>query len=234
MPEPTSYFGKDLEAMSFAKNYHRWILSEIRPYLGQRVAEVGAGSGNFSSLLLEAGIQDLQAYEPSQNMFAALQNNLRKEERATCINDYFGQQGESNLFDSLCYINVLEHIEDDATELQRAHQALKSQGHLLVFVPALQWLYSNFDKDVGHFRRYHKSALLNLVRTAGFQVVKARYFDLVGIVPWYLNFVLLKNGMGGGSVSLYDNIVVPVMRRFEQKMTPPLGKNILLIAKKDS
>jgi hypothetical protein len=50
------YFGKDLEAMSFANNYHRWILSEFLPYLGSSVAEVGAGTGSFSSLILEANI----------------------------------------------------------------------------------------------------------------------------------------------------------------------------------
>ena len=49
----TEYLGKDLEAMSFAKNYHKWIIEEFKPYFGKNSAEVGAGSGNFSELILE-------------------------------------------------------------------------------------------------------------------------------------------------------------------------------------
>ena len=70
--EQIQYEGKDLESMSFAQNYHRWIVSIFRKYLGKRVAEVGAGSGNFSSLLASENIQELVAIEPSQEMFPLL------------------------------------------------------------------------------------------------------------------------------------------------------------------
>ena len=62
------YFGKDLEVMSFARNYHKWILAEFLPYIGKSVAEVGAGVGSFSTLILETNISSLKAFEPSQNM----------------------------------------------------------------------------------------------------------------------------------------------------------------------
>jgi 16S rRNA A1518/A1519 N6-dimethyltransferase RsmA/KsgA/DIM1 with predicted DNA glycosylase/AP lyase activity len=69
------YFGRDLEAMSFAENYHNWIIDEYKPYLGANVAEVGAGTGNFTELLLasETQIQKLVAYEPSSNMYPILE-----------------------------------------------------------------------------------------------------------------------------------------------------------------
>jgi SAM-dependent methyltransferase len=231
-PQMPQYFGKDLEAMSVAKNYHEWILSEFLPFLGCSVAEVGAGTGTVSHLLLKTNINNLKAFEPSQNMYPLLQEALRHDSRAQAVNDFFGEASTGECFDSVMYVNVLEHIENDAAELSRAYAALNPGGHLLIFVPALPWLYSNLDKQAGHFRRYTKSGLVNLTLEAGFSVVSARFFDVAGILPWYINFVLLKNSIGGGSVSLYDKIVVPVMRIIEGLVTPPIGKNVLLVAKK--
>jgi SAM-dependent methyltransferase len=226
------YFGKELEAMSFAKNYHTWILAEFLPYLGSSIAEVGAGVGSFSTLLLETKISSLMAFEPSQNMYPLLRIALSTDKRAKAINDFFGRERAGKCFDSILYINVLEHIEDDASEVANAREALDSGGHLLVFVPALPWLYSELDRQIGHFRRYTKKTLVELMCRSGLSVVKARYFDVAGIIPWYLNFVLLKNAMSGGSVSAYDRLVVPPMRVIEGLLPPPVGKNLLLVARR--
>ena len=134
--------------------------------------------------------------------------------------------------DSVLYINVLEHIEDDRAELLNAYRALPAGGCLLLFVPALPQLYSEVDRSMGHFRRYYKKELIQRVKEAGFEVENARYFDLAGIIPWYVNFVLLKNTFSAGSVALYDKVVVPSMRLFEKLITLPIGKNILLVARK--
>ena len=226
------YFGKDLEAMSFAKNYYKWILAEFFPYLGSSVAEVGAGVGNFSTLVLETNINSLVAFEPSRNMYPLLQKVLSKDKRAEIINDYFCPRKYRKFFDSILYVNVLEHIEDDAAELANARDALNPMGHLLIFVPAIPGLYSDIDRQIGHFRRYMKKDLVELTRRSGFSVVKAQYFDVAGIIPWYINFVLLKNPISGSSVSLYDRIVIPVMRVMEGLVPPPIGKNVLLVARK--
>lgn len=227
-----NYPGKELEALSVAVNYHRWILAEFEPYLGKTVAEVGAGIGSVSKLILEKGIKRLLAFEPSSNMYPFLAENLKQERRAEAINDFFGPRYAQEGLDSVIYINVLEHIEDDRAEMRSASEALKHGGHLLVFVPALAWLYSEFDKQIGHYRRYEKTGLVRLVSDAGLTVVRAKYFDLAGIIPWYVNFVLLRNSIGSRSVSLYDTLVVPTMKRIESVVPPPAGKNVLLIAQK--
>ena len=229
--ELPQYFGKDLEAMSFATNYHNWILAEIAPYLGECVAEVGAGVGSFSTLLLTKKIHKLVAFEPSQNMFPLLKNAIGADKRVTTINKFFGRDSLTEKFDSILYINVLEHVEDDVSELSRAREALTPNGHLIIFVPALPWLYGNLDRSVGHFRRYLKKDLVNITARVGLSIVDARYFDIAGVIPWYVNFVLLKNEISGGSVTLYDRLVVPVMRKIERVLPVPIGKNVLLIAK---
>lgn len=227
-----NYPGRELEAMSFAVNYHHWIVGELAPFLGRRVAEVGAGIGSVSSLLLQQPIERLEAYEPSANMFPQLAARLAGEPRAHAVNAFFGAEPPAQPFDSVAYINVLEHIEDDRGELARAFAAIRPGGHLLVFVPALAWLYSDFDRRIGHARRYSRAVLQEVARAAGFEVAFAKYFDVAGVLPWYLNFVLLRRGLGAGGVALYDRLVVPPMRRIEGWVAPPLGKNLLMVARK--
>ena len=225
------YPGKDLEAMSFAANYHRWIIDDFRPYLRGMVAEVGAGIGSVSQLLLMTAIDSLVAFEPSENLCPILSQALAADSRVTVVNDFFRPQHRDR-FDTVVYINVLEHVQDDQTELSNIFEMLQRGGHLLLFVPALAWLFSNVDREVGHFRRYSKKALVSKVERAGFQLVHARYFDFAGILPWYVNFVLMKRSLKPGSVATYDNLVVPIMRKLERLVHPPVGKNLLAIAKK--
>ena len=228
----SQYFGKDLEAMSFAVNYHKWIMAEFRPYLGISTAEVGAGVGNFSKLILNSNISSLTAFEPSQNMYPFLKEALAQDKRAKTVNDFFWRKNIGESYDSILYVNVLEHIENEVDELGNAYEALCRNGHLLIFVPALPWLYSEFDKQVGHYRRYLTKDIITLIEQAGLSIIKVKYFDIVGIIPWYINFVLFKNSLSGDSVSYYDNFIIPPMRFIEQLMVPPVGKNILLVAKK--
>jgi SAM-dependent methyltransferase len=227
-----NYPGRELEAMSFADNYHRWIVDEVSPYLGARVAEVGAGIGSVSALLLEKPIERLEAYEPSANMFPQLAARLAGEPRARAVHGFFGVDLAPDTFDSIAYINVLEHIEDESGELRRALRKLRPGGHLLVFVPALAWLYSEFDRRIGHARRYSRGQLRDLAVGAGFEVTLVKYFDVAGVLPWLVNFVILRRGLGAGGVALYDRLVVPPMRRVERWIAPPLGKNLLMVARR--
>jgi SAM-dependent methyltransferase len=232
MHAQTTYPGTELDVMAGAVNYHRWILAAVRPYLGKSVAEVGAGIGSVSSLLLEFPLEQLVAFEPSPDLYSQLASTLKRETRAAAINDVFRAEYVRDGVDSILYINVLEHIENDFDELTAAHSALRPGGHLFVFVPALQWLYSDFDKHVGHHRRYTRRGLTKLAREAGFEIVKARYFDVAGIAPWYVSFVLLHGRPKSNAVAIYDRFVVPPMRILEGIVAPPIGKNVLLVARK--
>jgi len=226
------YPGKELEAMSFAENYHRWIIAELARFLGRTAVEVGAGKGDITALLLEAGVERLFAYEPSPKLFGELEKRYKREPRVTVINDLFRPESAPPCIDSVIYINVLEHIEHDRLELRSVFQALDPGARLLVFVPALKWLFSAADAELGHFRRYEDHELLTRVKEAGFQIEKWRYFALAGIIPWYLNFVLFKRPFTARSVFLYDRVVIPSMRRIERWVKPPTGKNLLLVGYK--
>jgi len=226
--------------MSFAVNYHRWILDEFRPYLGNHFVEVGAGTGSFTELLLEQRPRTLSAIEPS-GMYTFLVENIAKFQTDSKVKAYqaiFTQVAskikETDTPDSIIYVNVLEHIEDDARELAAVYETLALKGRIFVFVPALPALYGNFDREVGHFRRYVKPELEKKCREAGFKILKSSYFDIAGIVPWWIKYQVLKaSKLDQGSIRLYDKFAVPITRAIESAITPPIGKNILLIAAKE-
>lgn len=232
--EKPRYYGRDLEAMSFANNYHKWIIDEFRPYLQGVAAEIGAGGGNFTNFLIDAGIDRIVAFEPSINMFPLLAESFAQATNVEVVNSFLEEKVDQykTAFDCICYVNVLEHIEDDKKELSCAYYALKQGGRILIFVPALSFLYSELDRKVGHYRRYHKSELIDLIQGNGFQIEKIKYFDIVGIIPWYIAFVLFGATTTKSNVSLYDRLVVPIMRPIELAINPFIGKNLLLVAKK--
>ena len=235
-----SYEGTDLESMSFALNYHRWILELFAPYMGSRLVEVGAGTGSFSELILERKPESLTLVEPSREMFAILDRRAREWAAAADVetrNDVFAAVAEEVASrrrpDSVIYVNVLEHVPDDEGELRAVHRALAPGGRVFIFVPAFRWLYGGFDRRVAHVRRYTRPELEGKCAAAGFHVLKSVYFDLAGVAPWWVKYRLLKSdSMEPGLVKLYDRCVVPLIKVAERVVPPPLGKNVLLVAEK--
>jgi SAM-dependent methyltransferase len=240
MAEALTYAGRDLESMSFARNYHRWILDLFAPHLGRRVVEVGAGTGSFSELLLARDPESLTLVEPSAEMHRLLVERvgrLQSRARVRIHNDTFARVArrvaEEERPDSVIYVNVLEHVEDDEAELRLVAGALAPGGRALVFVPAFQWLYGSFDRQVGHRRRYTRGGLAAKCERAGLSVVKSAYFDAAGVLPWWLKYrVLRSEKMEPAAVMFYDRVCVPVARRVESLVPPPVGKNVLLVAEK--
>lgn len=235
MAGESSYFGRDLEAMVRARNLPRWIMEQFRPFSGRRIIEVGAGCGNFTPLIAEMCPERLLCVEPSANMFAELGRRIEALPPAEAVEgvlaDVSGRIGWRP--DTIFYVNVLEHIEDDLGEMRVAFDLLAPGGHALVFVPALRWLFGAADKSFGHFRRYQWRDLRAVVEAAGFRVRVLRYFDIAGVVPWFVLFrVLRMKCFTPAQVTLFDRLVVPVMRRAEGWMTPPFGKNLVCVAQR--
>ena len=236
-----SYEGTDLESMSFAVNYHRWILELFAPYMGSRLVEVGAGQGSFSELILERRPESLTLVEPSREMFPILERRARGWAAAAADvetrNDVFANVAEELAArrrpDSIIYVNVLEHVPDDEAELRAVHRTLPAGGRVFIFVPAFRWLYGGFDRRVAHVRRYTRPELEAKCREAGFRVLKSVYFDLPGVAPWWVKYCLLKSDeMEPGLVKIYDRLCVPLIKAAERLVPPPLGKNVLLVAEK--
>ncbi|MGA0392470.1 MAG: class I SAM-dependent methyltransferase [Rhodospirillales bacterium] len=225
------YDGRDLEVLADVPNYYNWIMETFRPYLGGNALEIGAGIGTFSKNLLPH-VSRLDLLEPSQNLNAQLQDTFKNNPNVTVSDQSLENflDRSSQLYDVIVMVNVLEHIEDDGAALQGLKQRLRPDGYLLLYVPALPFLYSRFDQIYGHFRRYTRHNLRQTLETAGFRIEGLHYMDVLSILPWYvLNTLGGQAKLNPSAVSLYDNIGVPATKFIEKLFPFPFGKNLIAV-----
>ena len=229
------YEGGDLEALSDMPNYTKAILKPIRPYLRGRVIEVGAGIGNVANHYLDDA-QHVLLVEPAENLYPTLVERFRGQSKVTTSCTLLHETDPalvSEPFDAAIVVNVLEHIENDRELLEQLHTLVRPGGMLLIFVPALPWLYGTLDSLVHHFRRYTHDGLRERVEEAGLSVDTLQYFDLLGIIPWFLaGKVFRRQQFDQSGAKAYDRFGVPFTRFFERQLSPPFGKSLLCMARK--
>ena len=226
----------DLERLGTANHFFNWVLDEFHPYLRGRVLEVGAGMGTITRKLLDRYPDiTVTALEPAENMIGELESfaalHPRVDVHRQTLAHFVVPAGG---FDAAMYLNVLEHIADDRAELAMARAALRPGGALLVFGPAHEWLYCDLDYKAGHYRRYSVQQLRSVVRAAGFEIISLRYFDVLGVAPyWFVYRLLRHNDIPGSTMWTYDRLVVPTSRLLQRLVPhPPVGKNVILVARK--
>ena len=225
-----------LEDMGDMPNYNDWIVEQFAATLRGHVAEIGAGLGTISERL-RPHVDHLDLVEPT----AALAERLRAkfaDDRGCGVAEQslesWMETSPGATYDAIVMVNVLEHIEDDRAAARGLFDAMKPGGTLLIFVPALPFLYSELDRIYGHYRRYRRRELRDSVEKAGFRIEKLRYFDITGVFPWWLmNTVMGKTSFHQPSLTVYDRFLVPPTKLIESILPPPLGKNLILIASKD-
>jgi SAM-dependent methyltransferase len=143
----------------------------------------------------------------------------------------------SETFDSTIMVNVLEHIRDDAGALRALRDRLNPGGNCLIYVPALNWLYGPYDREVGHYRRYSKRRLAAVAREAGLRPVSLRYVNMLAIPAWAVfSSGWLDRGdtqRVGRSLDLWDRVGVPLTRAIERRVPPPIGLNLFCVARRE-
>lgn len=229
------YPQSDLEAMKAGSHYAEWIFSHFKPWLKGTVCEVGAGTGNNLKYICDCNPNLIYLIEPDLDLYADLLKTTEDDHSIVTVNNTlegFAKENESVRFDSVLYINVLEHIEDDISELNSIYSRLNPGGVALIFVPALNWLFSAYDRKVGHWRRYALHEMRAKIERTGFQIQTLRYFDFIGAWAWFFMCRLFHMELNSQRVGLYDRIGVPMSSRIERLLPPAIGKNLLVVAQK--
>jgi glycosyltransferase involved in cell wall biosynthesis/protein-L-isoaspartate O-methyltransferase len=223
-----------LENLDEAQNYRDWIFSAIEPYLGDEVLEIGAGHGTITERLVEHG-SSVTATELSERGVGELQRRFADRPNFRALHGDVLAGSTDRVYDTVVMVNVLEHIEDDAAALSAILDTMAPGGHLVVYVPALARLYSEFDRQVGHYRRYRRTSLASLVSQAGFEVVEARYVNSIGVLAWWLMAKKLgRRPTEGWAVRAYDRAVVPALRHYESRRPPRMGQSLICVARRPS
>jgi 2-polyprenyl-3-methyl-5-hydroxy-6-metoxy-1,4-benzoquinol methylase len=223
-----------LNKLAELDRYNHWIYEQIAEALGNRILEVGSGTGNITQFLCANGSRVMATdVVPGycsilQRSFGEIPNvNIGKFDLTAKAPAEFIRHA----FDTVVCLNVLEHIEDDHFALQQMRDVLIPGGRLALLVPAHRVLYGEFDRAVGHYRRYEKSELTGKLERTGFRVRKVKFFSFAAVLPWLINGRLLKRDyLPTGQASL-ANRLVPLLK-LERLIGPPFGLSLIAIGEK--
>ncbi len=213
--------------------YNRWVWDSMKPFLGDRVLELGGGSGAMTRFLY--GRELVVTTDRETAYVDRLRNAFRRRpgifvERADIESDSVFELAHYG-FDTITAINVLEHTDDDVGALRRAHQLLPAGGRVIVFVPAGKSLFGSMDQGIGHQRRYEKAELVEKLQQAGFEVEHVSFQNRIARMAWWLNAkVLGRKALPSGQSRVFDRLV-PLLRSLEGE-NPSTGLSLIAVGKK--
>ncbi|HLJ69581.1 MAG TPA: methyltransferase domain-containing protein [Chloroflexota bacterium] len=215
-----------------AENYNRWIYSQIAPYIGQRILDVGCAIGNITQFYVDRekiiGLDVVQEeLEVASQRFAGKNFEAHRVD----VSSPLLLQFKDERLDTAVCLNVLEHVENDVHALVNMRDVLMPGGHICLLVPVNPWLFGPMDAIDHHFRRYTRRELNAKLAEARLEVVHQRYFNLLGIPAWlFTNRVLRRSMAAPVQYSLYDSIV-PVLSAIERALPPPAGLSLVTVCR---
>lgn len=230
------YVGSELELFAAVHNWKSYWSHRIQPFVSGDVLEVGAGIGSNTPFLDPGGDRRWVCLEPDSRLIAQLTENLRQTRCRSGHETVCGtlqSLDASQKFDTIIYIDVLEHIENDREELERAASHLRAGGRVIVLSPAHQRLYTPFDAAIGHFRRYDRP-MLRSISPPSLSLEQLSYLDSVGLALSTANLLLLRQSMPTqAQLRFWDRCVIPISRVLDRCLLGSVGKSILGIWRRE-
>jgi hypothetical protein len=232
-----AYIGGELKLFAQAGRWKQYWISQLRPFIQGAVLEVGAGIGANTLRLRSGSERRWVCLEPDPLLADTLRGQLAEtplDPGTEVVTGTLDALEPAERFNSILYIDVLEHIEDDRGELERAAQHLAPEGHLIVLAPAHAWLFSPFDQAIGHFRRYTARDLDGLT-PPGVRLVSAFYLDSVGLLASAANRLLLRQSLPSTrQIQVWDRLMVPCSRLIDPFTGYRAGKSVVAVWERSS
>ena len=225
-----SYIGSELEIFAQAKQWKSYYKSIISPFIGEQVLEVGAGIGATTAILCDGGSKKWVCLEPDPQLKSVMDQSIQDGNLPVICNTCLGtiqSMEKEEKFDTILYIDVIEHIENDGLELDCAAKHLNPNGVLIVLSPAHEWLFTPFDQAIGHYRRYSKKTL-SAITPENCRLEKMLYLDSAGILLSTANRLLLRQNMPTSKqIKFWDQRIVPISKILDPMLNFSLGKSIV-------
>jgi SAM-dependent methyltransferase len=230
-----SYIGSELDIFSRATNWKAYYRHLIRNYVGNEVLEVGAGIGATTMTLCQGNIRRWVCLEPDPELAGKISHLIESGQLPKYCEVWEGTLTDlihPDTFDTILYIDVLEHIRDDRMEIELATKRLEPGGFLVVLAPAHQRLFTRFDAEIGHYRRYDKSSLSAII-PENLKCYDLYYVDSIGAIASLGNRYVLRRAMPNlQQIALWDKLMIPLSRIFDPLLRFTTGKTILGIWRK--
>ncbi len=214
-----------------AERYRQYELDLVAPHCGRAVLEVGSGLGDFAAAL--GDLDRLVVSDTEPWLLDRLRERFADRPEVDVV--HLALPGPVEVdppLDTVVAMNVLEHVDDDVAALRNLAAVVSPGGRLVIWVPAYPALYGDFDRRVGHVRRYTPKTLRGAVDRAGLSIEHLKPVNLLGGMAWWL--AVRRGGAGYPDprlVKLYDRLLIPTTRALERVMTPPFGQSIICVAR---
>jgi SAM-dependent methyltransferase len=225
--------GRKLEEAGRDKpRYRRYQYELIVPHCGRSILEVGAGVGEFAEQFHDLDRLVVTDADPDAVAVMVRRFAGRPEVQAQQL-DLGKPPDLERPVASVVAINVLEHIDDDVGALRSLAKVIEPGGSLVLWVPGYQQLYGEFDRRVGHVRRYTPSSLADVVARSGLDVELVKPVNLLGGIAWWL--IVRKGGSTSPNsrlAAVFDRCVVPATKALERVVRVPFGQSVLCVARK--
>ena len=224
------YPGKELEIFDKAVFWRKYIYFLVRKYLKNGLLEVGAGIGSFTKNY-KNNFTNISLTELDKKNIKRLKKRF-KNSKIKILSKFTSEIGKK--FNTILYMNVLEHIKNDKKEINISLSKLNKKGYLIILVPAHNELYTKFDKEIGHFRRY-KNKFFKKLKLKNSKIIKLQYLDCLGYFLYYLNKMFYKDEVypSESKIFIWDKFFTPLTFFLDKFLNYKFGKNILCIIKKD-
>lgn len=225
------YPGKELEAFDHAIIFQKYTHYLIKYFIKKNILEIGAGLGSFTRHYITKKKKILLNDLDNSNL------NFLKKKFNNFKNIKFTKNKIKKInknFDTIIYLNVLEHIKNDKKEIKDAIMRLNNNGYLIILVPAHQNLFTKFDKAIGHYRRYDIN-FFKKSKPTNVSIKKLVYLDLVGYILYFFNSFFFKKETYPSlkKILLWDKLFVPITIILDFITQYKFGKNILCVYKKN-
>jgi SAM-dependent methyltransferase len=226
------YIGTELELFKHAVNWKNYFSSSFREYIKGDVLEVGAGFGVNTSYLVTPACTSWTFVEPDSKLAGKIEDYTAGVTIPKKVIVGTTENVTSGTFDTIIYIDVLEHIERSVEEIQKAKDLLKPGGHLIILVPAFQFLFNEFDTQLGHFRRYDKPLLRSEIKSR-LTEKKLYYLDSCGLCASIANKLFLKkSNINLSQVKFWDNVLVRISKISDIITFRSFGKSLIGVYEK--
>ncbi|MCM8787489.1 MAG: glycosyltransferase [Candidatus Omnitrophica bacterium] len=215
------------------KKNNRWIFKKTKPFLGKKILELGCGIGTFSRFLISKDtfvvLTDINKRYTDYLKKVFIGNPFVEIKNIDILEiDKFWQDN----FDTVICLNVVEHIQDDIALFKKINKVLNKSGKIICLAPAHKILFSNFDKNLGHFRRYTKKELIEKLENCGFKIKKIEFINSLGAILWFINFKLLKAKKINFAARFFD-FIVPLISFLEKRIKFCFGLSLFCVATKE-
>ena len=231
MQKNKKYVGWELDSFDDASNFRKYQIKKIKKYIKDKIIlDVGSGSGGLINYY-QKETKNISLIEPSKNLNQKLKKKFKNHKIKIFINKSYIKQK----YETILYMDVIEHIKNYENEIYFNLKNLKKKGFLIINVPAFNFLYTDFDKNVGHIKRFTKKDFLKLSKKFNLNIKKLEYYDSIGFFLILFSKFLFRYNLKSKNVSKNVKIwdyLIPLSKLIDKIFFNKFGKSLICVLQK--